>query len=157
MTRKTKPFARTLTTLRTGLGACLIVLFANPVLAAGFTSPSDNIKCYVDVYSAEKMDEIGLVCLISNAEWDLPPYFGDDDPTCDLDRTRAILLPRNGPPSEQWICHGDVFWPAPLGAISYGSQWSLFGFECSMETDGVRCASAAGNSIAVNCARRLLN
>jgi len=139
------------------LGAIIFLCISAPAHAVGFASPSGNIKCYVDLYGAETVDEAGFVCLISSADWGLPPDFGDDDPICDLDATRALFLPRNGAPYENWICHGDVFWPAPLGAISYGSNWTLFNFDCSMETDGVRCTNQTGNSIALNRTRRILN
>ena len=150
MIRKTKPFARTLT----ALSACVISLFASPVLAEGFASPSGNIVCYAELDGGMSAARAPLVCLIFEANWDVEV---DDDPSCNLDRTRAISLPRNGAPTEHLMCHGDVFWPAPLGAISYGSEWSFVDFTCSMATDGVRCSNASGNSIAVNRARRELN
>lgn len=142
---------------------CLATIIAlaftltTPAHAAGFASPSGNIRCYVDIYSPQPMDEVPLICLVSNADWDLPPDYGDGDPTCDLDRTRTVILPRSGAPTARWTCHGDVFWPAPLGKISYGSEWSLFGFTCNMASDGVRCVNGAGGSIAVNRARLALD
>lgn len=154
MIQRTRPFAKMLT--RTA-SALILLCTAGPAWAVGFASPSGNIKCYVDLYGPGTVDQAGLVCLVFDADWDLPPEYGDDDPTCDLDRTRAIFLPRTGAPFEHWICHGDVFWPAPLGAISYGSQWSLFNFTCTMDRDGVRCANETGDIIAANRARRMLN
>jgi len=112
-------------------------------------------RCYIDIYSDARFDEMNMICLVGDAEWDLPPDYGDDDPTCDLDRTRTVILPPNGPARARWTCHGDVFWPAPLGAISYGSQWSLGAFTCQMETSGVTCTSDAGRSFTV--ARRTLD
>jgi len=149
MIQRTKPFARTLKALNALLLGLILTCAASSAQAAGFASPSGNIRCYVDIYSAAPMDEVGLVCLVFSADWDLPPDYGDDDPTCDLDRTRTILLPRDGVGSARWTCHGDVFWPAPLGAISYGSEWSLFGFECDMATDGVRCTNPQGDGFHV--------
>ena len=154
MTPPMRPFVRTLTALSALFVMCLL---ASPAAARGFTSPSGNIRCYLDIYSPNAYPDQDMICLIFDADWDLPPYYGDDDPTCDLDRTRAIILHPSGPPSEQWFCHGDVFWPAPLASISYGSEWSIFDFTCTMATDGVRCRNGQGNSIAVNRARRELN
>ncbi|SFI57542.1 DUF6636 domain-containing protein [Jannaschia pohangensis] len=125
--------------------------------AAGFTSPSGNILCYLDVLSDLPFDEMPLVCLVFEAEWDLPPDYGDDDPTCDFDRTRTILLRPGQPATARWTCHGDVFWPAPLGAISYGSEWSLADYTCAMATDGVRCGNSAGNGFQVRRSSVTLN
>ncbi|MDC0012617.1 hypothetical protein OAE29_05080 [Octadecabacter sp.] len=70
-----------LTALNAVMMACL---FASPALAAGFSSPSGNMRCYVDLYNAQSLDEVPMVCLVFAADWDLPPDYGDDDPTCDL-------------------------------------------------------------------------
>lgn len=154
MTLKMRPFAKTASTL-------FALLFATPVLANGFTSPSGNILCYTASY-----DDAGdfipyfeqpMVCLIFEANWDLPPYYGDDNPDCGLDRTRAIKLPVSGPATEQWICHGDVFWPLPLGAIGYGSTWSLRDTSCDMATNGVTCDNGNGGRFSVNRAGRTVN
>lgn len=146
MTRKTKPFVKTLTALSAAFLACA----TSSAQAAGFSSPSGNIRCYLDIYSDVPFDEKPLVCLVFNADWDLPPDYGDGDPTCDLDRTRTVILPRTGPATARWTCHGDVFWPAPLGQISYGSQWSLFGFTCDMANTGVTCRNDLGQSVTIN-------
>ena len=154
MTPRTRPFARMLTALNAQIMACL---FASPALAAGFSSPSGNIRCYVDLYNAQSLDEVPMVCLVFAADWDLPPDYGDDDPTCDLDRTRTVILTHGQSPVARWTCHGDVFWPAPLGKISYGSQWSLFDFTCDMAMTGVRCDDGQGHGFAVNSAGVMLN
>lgn len=148
MIRKTKPFARILT----ALSALVLMTLSAPAMAAGFASPSGNIKCYVDIYSDGPFDNAPMICLISRADWDLPPDYGDGNPTCNLDRTRAIFLPPSGAATARWICHGDVFWPAPLGRISYGSQWSLSHYTCAMARDGVRCTNGSGNEFAVKSA-----
>lgn len=150
MTPRTRLFAKTLSA---AIAFCAAGLFGHTAQAAGFSSPSGNIRCYVDVYHSAPLDEAPLVCLIFDADWDLPPDYGDGDPTCDLDRTRTIVLLPQGEAKARWTCHGDVFWPAPLGKISYGSQWDLFDFTCQMATDGVRCRNASGGSFAVNRAR----
>ncbi len=49
MTPRTRPFARMLTALNALIMACL---FASPALAAGFSSPGGNIRCYVGLYNA---------------------------------------------------------------------------------------------------------
>lgn len=150
MIRQIRPFAKTLTAISAALAAM-------PAQAAGFSSPSGNIRCYADLYNSQPLDEVDLICLIFEADWDLPPDYGDDDPTCDLDRTRSVFLPAQGAPRERWICHGDVFWPAPLGKISYGSNWSLFGFSCDVARNGVTCRNATDHSISVARAARALN
>ena len=153
MIRKTKPFAKMLT----ALNALIFMVVSSPALAAGFTSPSGNIKCYVDIYARVPFADAPLICLISEADWDFPEDYGGGYPTCDLDRIRAVILPRAGAATEQWICHGDVFWPAPMGAIGYGSQWSLSHYSCAMERNGVRCMNETGSAIALNRTRRILN
>ncbi|MCF2869652.1 hypothetical protein L0664_01115 [Octadecabacter sp. G9-8] len=110
-------------------------------MAAGFASPSGNIRCYLDVYSDLPFGDMPMVCLIFDADWDLPPDYGDSDPTCDLDRTRTLILQPTGRPQERWTCHGDVFWPEPLGTLSYGSEWSMLGYGCRVETRGVTCTN----------------
>lgn len=146
MTPRTKPFAKTLTALSAVVLACA----ASSAQAVGFASPSGNIRCYLDVYSDVPFDEKLLVCLVFDADWDLPPYGGGYDPGCDLDSTRTVTLPHNAPATAEWTCHGDVFWPAPLGTISYGSEWSLLGFICDMATTGVTCLNEAGHTVSIN-------
>ncbi|WP_375280086.1 hypothetical protein [Pseudooctadecabacter sp.] len=68
-----------------------------------------------------------------------------------------MILPPNGPASARWTCRGDVFWPAPLGRISSGSEWSLASFTCTSDTDGVRCVNGQGNSLWVRRAELVLN
>ncbi|MBU2991841.1 hypothetical protein Q4555_14145 [Octadecabacter sp. 1_MG-2023] len=153
MTRKTKPFARTLRALST----VALMLLVSPVWALGFASPSGNIKCYVETYGEDSIIEADLVCLIFDAAWDLPPDYGDGDPTCDLDETRTLVLPTSGQPEERWTCHGDVFWPAPLATISYGSEWSFYSYTCAMAASGVSCENRNGNGFSVNRAGRTLN
>lgn len=139
------------------LAATLSVLPGAPVAAGGFTTPSNNITCYLDVFSPDRIDEVDVICLIFGASWDLPPDFGDKNPTCDLDQTRTVILPPEGPASARWTCHGDVFWPLPLGALSYGSGWSLMGYSCDVDTDGVRCTNASGNRFHVRRAALALD
>lgn len=127
--------------------------FAAPAAAAGFASPSGNIRCFVDIYSSDPIDEVDLVCLIFQADWPMPIL----DDGCDLDKTRMIILPRQGAATATRACHGDVFWPEPLGAISYGSEWSLMGFTCSMATDGVRCENGQGGDFWVRRAALVLD
>jgi hypothetical protein len=153
MTRKILPFAKTVKVAF----ALLALMVASPAMAVGFASPSGNIACYVDLDAGNSVIDAPLVCLIFDAEWDNPPDYGDDDPTCDLDRTRTIILPSVGEASVRWTCHGDVFWPAPLGHISYGSQWSLFNFNCDMGRDGVRCDNSGDGGFRLSRARRQLD
>ena len=151
MTLQTRPFARTLTTLSAVLFACA----ASSAQAVGFGSPSGNIRCYLDVYSPEPINEIPLICLIFEADWPVTP--DDATPECDLDQTRQIILPPVGYARTEWACHGDVFWPEPLGTISYGSQWFLFDFECEMARNGVRCTNTGDGGFLVNRAGVTLN
>ncbi|PTX54339.1 hypothetical protein C8N43_3153 [Litoreibacter ponti] len=139
MIRKTRKFASTASFWLACVGA-----FAQPAWPNGFESPSGNIVCYLDVFSDTPYDQKALHCLIFLADWDMPPDYGDNDPTCDLDRTRIVILPPEAPASARWVCHGDVFWPYPQGALSYGSEWSLPTFTCSVAQDGVRCRNEAG-------------
>ncbi len=150
MIQRMKPFAKT-------LSALLFTCAASAAQAHGFSSPSGNIRCYLDVYSDVRFDEKPMVCLVFGADWTPPDGFGDEDPTCDLDMTRTVILPRNGPATARWTCHGDVFWPEPLGSISYGSQWSLLGFSCDVKETGVQCRNEQGNSLSVSRARLGLN
>lgn len=153
MTPKTKPFARTLT----ALSALIAGLAATPAVANGFQSPSGNINCYLDVFSSQPYGELDMICLIFETSIDLPTTFADEDPGCDLDRTRAFILPKSGPARGELYCHGDVFWPIPLGALSYGSEWSLSGYTCSMATDGVRCTNQTGHGFHVSRATHALD
>lgn len=130
--------------------------------ASSFSAPSGNIICYtVDWdYSTDKMvppNQREMNCLIFDANWSLPPYYGDDDPTCDLDRTRAIILPPTGPATAQWYCHGDVFWPLPNPKIAYGSDWEVLNYACTMRKDGVRCQNASGHGFHVRRSKLTLN
>lgn len=137
MTRRIQPFAW----MAKSLAVLLTLACATPAAAAGFVSPSGNIICYVGLYGAVPIAEAPLTCLIFEAEWDMPADYNGSDPNCDLDSTRMLTLPAKGRPSEMWACHGDVFWPAPLGRISYGSEWSLFAYTCTMATRGVTCTN----------------
>lgn len=152
MTRKMKPFAKTASAL-----AIAIATTASPALAdrPGFASPSNNITCYLDTgYDAgSPLADSPFVCLIFSADWDPAIDYGDDDPTCDLDRTRIVILPPNAPAVERWVCHGDVFYPIH-GAISYGSGWSFLDYACDMTTTGVSCENGAGNGFTVRRASR---
>ncbi len=137
MTQPMRPFAKILT----ALSASAAFLFATPVASMGFQSPSGNIVCFLDVYSDTPVSDMPLICLIFDADWSLPDDYGDSDPTCDVDVTRTLILGREGRPDERWTCHGDVFWPQPLGTISYGSEWSLFNYSCAMAERGVTCTN----------------
>ncbi|MCF2906540.1 hypothetical protein L0666_16220 [Octadecabacter sp. CECT 8868] len=148
MTRKTKLFARTLTTLKTFVASLVFACAGSTVQANGFGSPSGNIRCYVNLYTGQPISDAPLVCLIFEADWDLPA--NENFPECDLDQTRQIILPAVGTSRAQWICHGDVFWPEPLGTISYGSQWFLFNFECEMQRNGVRCSNSGDGGFVLN-------
>lgn len=134
-----------------------LLALTTPAFAAGFASPSGNIRCYLDIYSADPIDKVPMVCLIFDAGWEYPPMHDEGFAECDLDRTRMVILPPVGTAYGQTACHGDVFWPAPLGAISYGSEWSWMGFTCKMATDGVRCTNGAGGAMALNRSRYLLD
>ena len=123
----------------------VLITLATPALANGFASPSGNIRCYLDVFSPAPIDETDMVCLIFDAGWEYPPERGGNDGDCDLDRTRMVILPPDGAPYLETACHGDVFWPEPLGTISYGSEWSLMGYTCRMARDGVRCGNGRGD------------
>ncbi|OAN84992.1 hypothetical protein A8B78_05675 [Jannaschia sp. EhC01] len=116
----------------------------------GFNSPSGNIICYLendlDVY--QPVQDLSLTCLVFEATWTLPDDYGDDDPICDLDRTRRIVSPPDGPAIERWTCHGDVFWPIH-GAISYGAEWSFLSFDCQMADTGVSCQNGQGHEFSV--------
>ena len=102
-----------------------------------------------------RLDERPFVCLISEANWSPAINYGDDDPTCDLDSTRIVILPPDGPATERWVCHGDVFYPIH-GAVSYGSEWSFIGYTCQIETSGVSCQNGQGNGFSVARAQRSL-
>lgn len=115
--------------------------------ADSFGAPSGNILCYLGGSDGARTD--ALTCLIFEASWSLPPYYGDNDPTCNLDRTRTIILPRRGPATARWTCHGDIFWPLPIPKIGYGSDWSVNGFDCTMRKDGVRCRNATNDGFSV--------
>ena len=149
MIRKTKLFAKTASTVA---ALCL----ATPALAVGFESPSGNILCYTNVFNSGSWTEAELICLIFEAEWDLPPVYQTGVDSCDLDRTRTIVLPRYGSPELQSTCHGDIFWPIPMGAISYGSEWTLPDIRCTMATDGVMCTNSSGHGFTVNRAGQTL-
>lgn len=64
MIRKTKPFARTLTML----SALFLWAITGPATAAGFASPSGNIRCYIDIYSDARFDEMNMIGLVGDAE-----------------------------------------------------------------------------------------
>ncbi len=137
----------------------VFMVLAGPALAdrPGFASPSGNITCYLqdDWERPLPPQQRPFVCLIFEATWALPNYYGDDDPTCNLDRTRMLILPPNGPSREQWACHSDVFWPIH-GAIGYGADWSILSFECQMAETGVTCQNGRGNGFSVRRAARTL-
>ncbi|WP_179381455.1 hypothetical protein [Jannaschia marina] len=120
-----------------------LLLLGGPAAADGFASPTGNILCYLEPSAAPATAPVS--CLIFEATWPMP----DADPTCDLDRTRMVTLPRRGPARAELACHGDVFWPLPLGTLGYGSEWSVQGIGCSMATDGVRCVNATGDGFHV--------
>lgn len=160
MTRPMRPFARTLTTLnlagfKAGLSALVLTCAAGSAQAGGFGSPSGNIRCYLDVFSPQPIGEAALICLIFEADWPVAP--DDAYPECALDQTRQIILPPVGYARAEWACHGDVFWPEPLGTISYGSEWFLFNFECEMARNGVRCSNTGDGGFLVNRAGVTLN
>lgn len=110
--------------------------------AASFASPSGNILCYTP--GSLGPSEEGLVCLIFSADW-APPLH---EP-CELDQTAAIHLPPSGPPIELMACHGDVFWPSPAPQLSYGSEWALPDYRCTMAQSGVTCTNASGNGLQI--------
>ncbi|MFK7939826.1 MAG: DUF6636 domain-containing protein [Roseovarius sp.] len=147
----------------TAMFALLIGLtHADRAHATSFSAPSGNIICYTvnwDYYTDKLVppDQREMNCLVFEADWTLPPYYGDDNPNCDLDRTRAIILPPNGPAAAQWFCHGDVFWPLPNPKIAYGSDWSVSNFACTMREDGVRCQNASGHGFHVRRSKLTLN
>lgn len=137
----------------TASAACAaLLMLVGPALAdrPGFASPSGNIMCYLedDPFVSLPLTQRDIVCLIFEANWTLPDYYGDDDLTCDLDRTRTIVLPVDGPARARWTCHGDVFWPFH-GAIGYGADWSMVGFACQMAETGVTCQNGRGNGFSV--------
>jgi len=134
----------------------VLALAAGPAQASGFSSPSGNIQCFLGGAAGANFADRPMVCLIFQADWPVTAGGGDSDPSCDLDSTRTLVLPPDGPAQVSWSCHGDVFWPAPLGEISYGAQWSDSVYTCSMATDGVRCENGQGNGFAVRRAARKL-
>lgn len=127
--------------------AVILCLFIStvPAQANGFSTPSGNILCYWDPMPSGDYENTPLTCLVFEADWGEPSGLQD----CGLDETRALTLPRNGSAQFEWYCHGDVFWPLPLGALDYGSKWTLRGFECEVETNGVRCTNRSGNGFHV--------
>lgn len=133
----------------------LIVCTAHGAAAHGFASPSGNINCYVHGYSYLQRDEQEMVCLIFEADWEIPRTPEDD--ACDMDQMRLIYLPRDAAAGAVWTCHSDLFWPYPLPEISYGSEWAYDGFTCSMARDGVRCDYSSGHGFAVNRGRIVLD
>ena len=142
----------------------LIMGLATPAQAqsASFSAPSGNIICYLETLDYDTGGTLPparqpLICLVFQANWTLPDDYGDDDPTCDLDRTRTIIMPPRGPATARWTCHGDVFWPYPTPQIAYGSDWSVPSFGCSMRKDGVRCQNLSGHGIHLRRAQLVLN
>lgn len=138
--------------VRTVSAAVALTLVPVVASADGFRTPSGNIWCYLDVFNSLSYDDLPLICLVGEADW---PMQGAD-PDCGLDETRMIVLPPRGPASVETACHGDVFWPVPLGALSYGSEWSLGVFTCSVAADGVRCDNGAGGAFHVRRAALVL-
>ena len=133
---------------------CLFLLLAQgpaEAQSAGFESPSGNITCFVFHPADQEIayhEDWPLMCLIFEANWQASGGGG-----CDLDETRAILLPTNGPAMDGWECHGDVFWPIS-GAIGYGSTWRFHNISCSMERTGVSCTNGRGNGFKLSRAAR---
>lgn len=123
--------------------------------AEPFETPSRNIFCYTDRYDWANNAELPvskrpLICLIFEANWSLPPDYGDGDTSCDLDRTRSLTLEQTGAPVASWVCHGDVFWPAPAPQQPYGSEWREAGYRCAIERTGVTCRNKkVGGSLSV--------
>jgi hypothetical protein len=153
------------------LSAVFILSFGaiSPVWAEipeiAFRSPSDNITCYhynnwhSDWDQALVKNEGPLVCLVHEADWNPPPAldnFDDYRATCNTDQTRVITLPPDGPSTEGWVCHGDMFWPLGDIVISYGSEWSFLEYSCTVETSGVSCQNKQGNGFSVRRAMREL-
>jgi hypothetical protein len=96
----------------------------------------------LDTFEFQQNQEIPLVCLVFENTW-------DGEANCESDETRTVGLPRNGPATVDWVCHSDVFWPILLGKLSYGSNWTMHGYDCSINTDGVRCTNQSGNGFHV--------
>jgi hypothetical protein len=146
--------------------AALALMFSLAGIAhaqsASFAAPSGNILCFTETYDYVKNEEIypesqPLVCLVFQANWTLPEYYGYGESTCDLERTRTIIVPPSGPAQARWTCHGDMFWPYPTPKISYGSDWSVANHSCTMRKDGVRCQNATGHGFHVRRAKLTLN
>lgn len=150
MIRKTKRSV-SMDKITTYKGAALAALFAfwgGPAVAGpGFQTPSGNIVCYVQGWETPVLN-----CLIFEADWEAREH---SEPGCDLDETRMISLSVSDPTVSDWACHGDVFWPLPLPVLSYGSGWSLAGFDCDVATDGVYCTAPSGHGFDI--ARRALD
>ncbi|MEL6959431.1 MAG: hypothetical protein AAGL89_10815 [Pseudomonadota bacterium] len=117
----------------------IFALAATPLAAErpSFTTPSGNITCFLETGASE----LDMVCFIRDAGWEYP----HDGADCTDDRFRAVTMGDGWPPRAITICTTDVFWPYPSPQISYGSMWSVDGFTCSVETDGVRCADPSEN------------
>lgn len=128
-----------LAVILTLVGAC----FAGEAHAQGFASPSGNIRCYLDD-TVQNILEAPLHCLIFEADWDPALGLGESAPDCDLDSTRMVILSQHGGARFQWACHGDMFWPEPLPVLTYGSGWQIFGFDCAITPEGVRCTNRDG-------------
>lgn len=150
--------------LWTVVAAFALAVFASAAAAdgTGFVAPSKNITCYLDRYDWDTdkrlpASQSPLLCLVWEAQWSPPLDFGDDDPTCDLDQTRVVILQPSGKAKARWICHGDVFWPLPLPTLGYGSDWSVAGYACSMAKDGVRCSNRSGGRFHIRRSALKLN
>lgn len=154
------------------LSAVFILSFGviSPVWAEvseiAFRSPSDNITCYhynnwhLHWDPALVKNEGPLVCLVDEADWNPPTAYVDYDDymdNCGLDQKRVITLPPDGPATEDWVCHGDMFWPLGDIVISYGSEWSFLEYSCTVETSGVSCQNKQGNGFSVRRAMRELH
>ena len=137
MTLKTRQFVKTASAL-----AALLVATRSFAERASFSSPSGNIICYLEHDDGTNPNESPLVCLILEADWVGPPYESED---CGLDQTRQVMMFPTGRGEVFLGCHGDVFWPHPTPKVSYGSTWSVTGFDCSVEQTGVTCENTEKN------------
>lgn len=133
MIQRTKQFAKTLSSTALALSILTAPAYANQ---PSFQTPSGNILCYLD----NTASELDIFCLIFDADWPYPV----EDEDCDADRIRAVSVGRDWPALAHTICTSDVFWPYPSPTLSYGADWSVEGFTCSVARTGVTCRDDEG-------------
>jgi hypothetical protein len=93
-----------------------------------FSSPSENIGCYVDKSAAR--------CDIRNRDWEPPP----EPKSCKkigLDYGQGIAV---GDDHAEFICAGDTALGAPT-VLAYGEIAQRRAFVCESQPDGMTCSN----------------